>query len=56
LSPHYREGVILRDLQQLTVDEIGAQLGLTRESVKGRLHRARALLRTSRLIVTRSAG
>ena len=45
LPPHYREVVILRDFEELTVDEIGARLGLTRESVKGRLHRARALLR-----------
>ena len=45
LPPHYREVVILRDFEELTVDEIGARLGLTRESVQGRLHRARALLR-----------
>jgi RNA polymerase sigma-70 factor (ECF subfamily) len=37
--------VILRDFEELTVDEIGERLGLTRESVKGRLHRARGLLR-----------
>ena len=45
LPPHYREVVILRDFEEMTVDEIGAQLGLTREAVKGRLHRARGLLR-----------
>lgn len=45
LPPHYRNVVILRDFEELTVDDIGARLGLTRESVKGRLHRARALLR-----------
>lgn len=45
LPPHYREVVILRDFEELTVDEIGDRLGLSRESVKGRLHRARGLLR-----------
>lgn len=45
LPPHHREVVILRDFEELTVDEIGARLGLTREAVKGRLHRARGLLR-----------
>ncbi|HEV8442110.1 MAG TPA: sigma-70 family RNA polymerase sigma factor, partial [Steroidobacteraceae bacterium] len=45
LPPHHREVVILRDFEELTVDEIGERLGLTREAVKGRLHRARGLLR-----------
>jgi len=45
LPPHYREIVILRDFEELRIDEIVGRLGLTRESVKGRLHRARALLR-----------
>ena len=34
-----------RDVEEMTVDEIGTALNLTREAVKGRLHRARALLR-----------
>ena len=37
--------VLLRDIEEMTVDEIAATLNLTRESVKGRLRRARALLR-----------
>jgi RNA polymerase sigma factor (sigma-70 family) len=45
LPPHYREVVLLRDVEERTVDEIAAALALTREAVKGRLHRARALLR-----------
>jgi RNA polymerase sigma factor (sigma-70 family) len=45
LPPHYREIVILRDLQEMTIDEIGAELILSREAVKGRLNRARTLLR-----------
>ena len=45
LPENYREVVLLRDIEEMTVDEIGATLNLTRESVKGRLRRARALLR-----------
>jgi RNA polymerase sigma factor (sigma-70 family) len=45
LPPHHREVVLLRDIEEMTIDEIAHALDLTRESVKGRLHRARALLR-----------
>lgn len=45
LPRHYREIVVLRDLQELTIAEIAVALGLSREAVKGRLHRARGLLR-----------
>jgi RNA polymerase sigma factor (sigma-70 family) len=45
LPVHYREVVILRHFKEMTVDEIGGALGLTREAVKGRLLRSRALLR-----------
>lgn len=45
LPPHYREVVLLRDVEEMTVDEIAAALALTREAVKARLHRARVLLR-----------
>lgn len=45
LPSHYREIVLLRDVEELTIDEIAAALMLSREAVKGRLHRARALLR-----------
>jgi DNA-directed RNA polymerase specialized sigma24 family protein len=37
--------VVLRDLEELTIDEISGRLRSTRETVTARLHRARALLR-----------
>jgi RNA polymerase sigma-70 factor (ECF subfamily) len=45
LPEHYRQVVLLRDIEEMSVDEIGATLGLTREAVKARLHRARGLIR-----------
>jgi RNA polymerase sigma-70 factor (ECF subfamily) len=45
LPPHYRDMVLLRDAEGLTIDEMARARGLTREAVKARLHRARALLR-----------
>lgn len=45
LPEHYREVVVLRDLEELTIDEIAQRLSATRETVKARLHRARGLLR-----------
>jgi len=37
--------VLLRDVDELTIDEIAQSLSLSREAVKGRLHRARGLIR-----------
>lgn len=45
LPAHYREVVLLRDLEELTIAEIAARTGLTPANVKSRLHRARALAR-----------
>ena len=45
LPAHYREIVLLRDLEGLTIGELAARLGLSREATKARLHRARALAR-----------
>ena len=45
LPDHYREVILLRDIEELSIDEIGTALGLTRESVKARIHRARLLIR-----------
>ncbi len=45
LPEHYREVVLLRDIEEMTIDEIAATLDLTREAVKARLHRARKLIR-----------
>lgn len=45
LPAHYREVVLLRDLEGLSIAEMADRLSLTREAVKARLHRARALAR-----------
>jgi RNA polymerase sigma factor (sigma-70 family) len=41
----YREVLILRDVEELTAPEAAAQLGISVDAVKSRLHRARGLLR-----------
>src|SRR6266446_4151980 len=45
LSAVYREVLILRDVQRLTIKEATAILGISAANVKTRLHRARLLLR-----------
>ena len=45
LPDHYREVILLRDIEELSIDEICAVLALTRESVKARIHRARLMIR-----------
>ncbi len=45
LPAHYREIVLLRDLEGLSINELSERLGLTREATKARLHRARSLAR-----------
>lgn len=45
LPDHYRETIVLRDMEELTINEIAERLSATRETVKARLHRARALVR-----------
>jgi RNA polymerase sigma factor (sigma-70 family) len=45
LPLHYREVILLRDLEGLTIEETAEQLGLSREAVKSRLHRARVVAR-----------
>jgi RNA polymerase sigma-70 factor, ECF subfamily len=47
LSPRYREVLVLRDLQHLSIKETATILGISEPSVKTRLHRARLLLRDS---------
>jgi RNA polymerase sigma-70 factor, ECF subfamily len=47
LSPTYREVLVLRDLQQLSIKETSTILGISEALVKTRLHRARLLLRDS---------
>lgn len=45
LPSHYREVILLRDLEDLTIGEMALRLGLTSAAVKSRLHRARQLMR-----------
>lgn len=45
LPAHYRQVMLLRDVEELTIEEIADRTGLTRANVKSRLHRARALAR-----------
>ena len=45
LPPLYRGVFVLRELEEMSVAETADCLGITDESVKTRLHRARALLR-----------
>ncbi|MCW2238529.1 RNA polymerase sigma factor [Azospirillum canadense] len=45
LPPHYREVALMRDVKEMTIDEIAVALGATRQAVKARLHRARLLMR-----------
>jgi RNA polymerase sigma-70 factor (ECF subfamily) len=45
LPAPYREIVLLRDWQEMTIREIAGHLGITREATKSRLHRARAMIR-----------
>jgi RNA polymerase sigma factor (sigma-70 family) len=45
LPAHYREAILLRDLEGLTIEEMAQHLNQSREAVKSRLHRARVLAR-----------
>ena len=45
LPDMYREVILLRDMEQLTIGEAADQLHITREACKSRIHRGRALLR-----------
>ena len=45
LSQSHREIILLRDLQEMTINEIARSLGITRDATKSRLHRARTLVR-----------
>jgi RNA polymerase sigma factor (sigma-70 family) len=45
LPPNYRDIALMRDVKEMTIDEIATALGLTRQAVKARLHRARQLTR-----------
>jgi RNA polymerase sigma-70 factor (ECF subfamily) len=45
LAQHYREAFVLRDLQELSISETSAILGVSPGAVKSRLRRARLMLR-----------
>jgi RNA polymerase sigma-70 factor, ECF subfamily len=45
LDPAHREVILLRDIQELSAPEAAAQLGITVDALKSRLHRARVSLR-----------
>ncbi|MDD4888372.1 MAG: sigma-70 family RNA polymerase sigma factor [Phycisphaerae bacterium] len=45
LSPEHREVIVLREMQDLTYEEIASVLGVPRGTVESRLHRARRELR-----------
>jgi RNA polymerase sigma-70 factor (ECF subfamily) len=45
LEPKYRQVLVLRDIQHLSVAETASILGLTEENVRTRLHRARLRMR-----------
>jgi RNA polymerase sigma-70 factor (ECF subfamily) len=49
LPEHFRVVFILRQVQELSIEETSRVLGLREETVKTRLHRARALLRRTLL-------
>ena len=44
LAPIYREVVLLRDVEELSVEETATELAISAASVKTRLHRARIML------------
>jgi hypothetical protein len=41
LPQHYREALLLRDIEELDTDQTAQRLDTTRSTVKTRLHRAR---------------
>lgn len=45
LPERHRAVLLLRDVEEMTIDEIATALGLTREATKARLRRARSLVR-----------
>ena len=47
LEPDFREVLVLRDVEDLSYDEIGDITGLAEGTVKSRIHRARAMLKVA---------
>ncbi len=47
LDPDFREVLVLRDVEDLTYEEIGEITGLAEGTVKSRIHRARSMLKAA---------
>ena len=47
LEPDFREVLVLRDVEDLSYEELGEITGLAEGTVKSRLHRARSMLKAS---------
>jgi len=45
LPPHYLKVILLRDFEELSVQDIAQELGEAEASVKSRIHRARTMIR-----------
>ncbi len=56
LSPPYREVLVLRDVEDLSIEETAAALMLTAGTVKVRLHRARMMMQKELAPKLRNAG
>lgn len=53
LEPDFREALVLRDIENLSYEEITEITGLAEGTVKSRIHRARTMLKE---IVERALG
>ena len=45
LPMHYRDVLLLRDVEELSIAEVAARLTISREAAKARLHRGRRMVR-----------
>lgn len=54
LDPIQREVILLRDIQEVTAPETAAQLGISIDALKSRLHRAQVNLREQMLAAPRA--
>jgi RNA polymerase sigma-70 factor (ECF subfamily) len=45
LTPEHREVIVLREIEQMSYEEMAEALGIPRGTVESRLHRARAELK-----------